>query len=517
MVIVVDQVASIHAGPGEAAVQDWIRDPIIAYSSSARQPAQRIANRTSAGDNVTNRSTSLFAIGFALFALSVTQRAGAQESALEQEALALLTQYLRIDTTNPPGNEIRAAQFFKAIFDREGIESQIFESAPGRGNIYARLRGDGSRKAVVLLSHMDVVPADRRHWSVDPFAAVIKDDYLWGRGALDVKGLGVLELMAMLALKRGNVPLKADIVFLATADEEAGGTMGAGYMVREHFDLLKDAGVVLNEFGFIAVDDNGKATYYGASPAEKAPFWLKLTATGTPGHGSRPRPDSAVIRLVEALHRIAAYRTALSVDPVAQKFYADIADLEPDAKRRQQLKNLRESLKNPAFATEFTRDLRDNATVRNTISITMLEGSNKVNVIPAEASAQLDVRLLPSQDPALFLNDLRRIIADDAIRIDVVLSFEPSASPIDSEFIRVLEAIAGKLDPGVKVTTPLTSGFTDCHFFREKGIPCYGFVPLRLSARELANVHGNDERISLENVRFGTRTMIEIVRKLATQ
>ena len=464
-----------------------------------------------------NRPLTLFATGLALFALTGMQCALAEENALEQEALSLLTQYLRIDTTNPPGNEIKAAEFFKAIFDREGIESQIFESAPGRGNIYARIKGDGSKKAIVLMSHMDVVPVDRGYWSVDPFAAVIKDDYLWGRGAIDVKGMGIVELMAMLALKRAGVPLKADIVFLGTADEEAGGAMGAGFMTREHFDLVKDAGLVLNEFGFIAVGDDGKARYYGASPAEKAPFWLKLTATGTPGHGSSPRPDSAVLKLVGALHRIAAYQTALSVDPVAQKFYADIADLDPVPAKREKLKNLRESLKDPAFAAEFTKDLRNNATVRNTISITMLEGSNKVNVIPAEASAQLDVRLLPTQDPALFLNDLRQVINDDAIRIDIVLSFAPIASPTDTEFFKVLESIAGKIDPGVKVTTPLLTGFTDCHFFREKGIPCYGFIPFRMPAKELGGVHGNDERLSLENVKFGTRTMVEIVRRLATQ
>ena len=464
-----------------------------------------------------NRPLTLFATGLALFALTGMQCAVAEENALEQEALSLLTQYLRIDTTNPPGNEIKAAEFFKTIFDREGIESQIFESAPGRGNIYARIKGDGSKKAVVLMSHMDVVPVDKRYWSVDPFAAIVKDGYLWGRGAIDVKGMGIVELMAMLALKRQGVPLKSDIVFLGTADEEAGGAMGAGYMTREHFDLVKDAGVVLNEFGFIAVGDDGKARYYGASPAEKAPFWLKLTATGTPGHGSSPRPDSAVLKLVEALHRIAGYQTALSVDPVAQKFYADIADLDPVPAKREKLKNLRESLKDPAFAAEFTKDLRNNATVRNTISITMLEGSNKVNVIPAEASAQLDVRLLPTQDPALFLNDLRQVINDDAIRIDIVLSFAPIASPTDTEFFRVLESMAGQIDPGVKVTTPLLTGFTDCHFFREKGIPCYGFIPFRMPAKELGGVHGNDERLSLENVKFGTRTMVEIVRRLATQ
>ncbi|HVY05576.1 MAG TPA: M20/M25/M40 family metallo-hydrolase [Burkholderiales bacterium] len=435
----------------------------------------------------------------------------------EQEALSLLREYIGIDTTNPPGNEIRAAEFFKAIFDREGIESRTFESAPGRGNVYARIKGDGSERAIVLLSHMDVVPADRRHWSVDPFAAVVKDGYLWGRGALDVKGLGILNLMAMLTLKREGVPLKSDVIFLGTADEEAGGAMGAGYMTREHFDLVQDAGLVINEFGFISIGEDGKPRYYGASPAEKAPFWLKLTATGTPGHGSAPRPDSAVLKLIEALHRIASYQTVLSVDPVAQKFFADIADLEPVPARREKLKDLRASLGDPAFAAEFTKDLRNNATVRNTISITMLDGSNKVNVIPAEASAQLDVRLLPGQDPALFLEDLKQVISDDAIRIEPVMAFPPTSSPSDSEFYRVLQGLADEIDPGIKVTTPLLTGFTDCHFFREKGIPCYGFIPFRLPAKELGGVHGNDERLSLENVAFGTRTMIELVRRLATQ
>jgi acetylornithine deacetylase/succinyl-diaminopimelate desuccinylase-like protein len=466
---------------------------------------------------VNTRALNKYVFGLLLCALNLPIANAAANDALEQEALSLLTQYLRIDTTNPPGNEIKAAEFFKAIFDREGIESRIFESSPGRGNIYARIKGDGSKKAVVLLSHMDVVPADRKYWSVDPFAATVKDGYLWGRGALDVKSLGIVELMAMLQLKREGRPLKSDIIFLGTADEEAGGAMGAGFMTREHFDLIQDAGLVINEFGFISLGDDGKARYYGASPAEKAPFWLKLTASGTPGHGSAPRPDSAVLKLVEALHRIAGYQTTLSVDPVAQKFFADIADLETVPERRERLKDLRASLQDPAFAAQFTKDLRNNATVRNTISITMLEGSSKVNVIPAEASAQLDVRLLPNQDPAAFLDDLRKVINDDAIRIDVVLSFAPTSSPMDSEFFRVLEGFASEVDPGVKVTTPLLTGFTDCHFFREKGIPCYGFIPFRVPAKELAGIHGNDERLSLENVKFGTRSMVEIVRRLATQ
>lgn len=467
---------------------------------------------------MTNRPLTHFAIGFVLCALTgVGKVVAGEEGPSEQEALSILTEYLRIDTTNPPGNEIKAAEFFKAIFDREGIEAQVFESAPGRGNVYARLKGDGSKKAVVLLNHMDVVPADRRYWSVDPFSGLSKDGFLWGRGALDMKGMGVLELMALLALKRQGTPLKADIIFLGTADEEAGGAMGAGFMTREHFELIKDAGLVLNEFGGISVSDDGKVRYYGAYPAEKTPLWLKLTATGTPGHGSGPRPDSAVTKLIEALHRIVGYQTALTVEPVVQKFYADTAELDPAPERRERLKNLRESLRDPAFAAEFTKDRWGNAAVRNTISITMLEGSNKINVIPAEASAQLDVRLLPSQDPELFLSDLRKVIGDESIKIETVLSFPPSASPTDSEFLKVLQEIADSFDPGAKVTTPLLSGFTDCHFFREKGIPCYGFIPFKARAKDLGTIHGNDERVSLENVKSGTRVMYEIVRRMATQ
>jgi acetylornithine deacetylase/succinyl-diaminopimelate desuccinylase-like protein len=467
----------------------------------------------------------LLTLGLVAFALAGVVRsaeaAGETSAAsletIEQEAVSLLNEYLRVDTTNPPGNEIKAAQFFKDIFDREGIEAQIIEAAPGRGNIYARLKGDGSKKAIVLMNHMDVVPADRRYWSVDPFGGVVKDGYIWGRGALDMKGMGIVELMAMLALKRQGIPLKSDIIFLGVADEEAGGAMGAGFMVKEHFDLLKNAGIVLNEFNFIAVGDDGKVRYYGVEAAQKTPLWLKLTATGTPGHGSVPRSDSAVNKLIAALHRIANYQTPLKVEPVVQTFYVDTADLEPSGERRQRLKDLKASLQDPAFAAEFTKNLRANAEVRNTISITVLEGSNKVNVIPPQASAQLDVRLLPSENPQQFINELRKVIGDESINIEPILSFAPSASPTDSEFFKALQEVANNHDPGARVTTPLVVGFTDCHYFREKGIPCYGFMPFKLTEKEAALLHGNDERLSVDNVKFGTRVMYEIVRKLAAQ
>lgn len=471
-----------------------------------------------------NRKLVLAIFGFMVLALAGVAKAAEAPreksatgmEALEQEAVLLLSEYLRVDTTNPPGNETKAAQFFKAIFDREGIEARILESAPGRGNIYARLKGDGSKKAVILMNHMDVVPADRRQWSVDPFAGMVKDGFIWGRGALDMKGMGIVELMTMLALKRQGVLLKGDVIFLGVADEETGGAMGAGFMVREHFDLLKDAGTVLNEFGFIAVGDNGKVRYYGVETSQKTPLWLKLTAMGDPGHGSMPRSDSAVNRLIEALHRIISYQTPLKVEPVVQRFYADTADLDPSPERRQRLKDLKASLRDPAFAAEFTKTLWPNAQVRNTISITMLEGLTKVNVIPSQASAQLDVRLLPSEDPQRFLDELRKLIGDESIRIELMFSRPPSASPTDSEFFEILKETANSRDPGIPVTTPLGVGFTDCHYFREKGIPCYGFMPFKLTSQE-ARLHGNDERLSVENLKFGTRVMYEIVQKLAAQ
>jgi acetylornithine deacetylase/succinyl-diaminopimelate desuccinylase-like protein len=366
------------------------------------------------------------------------------------------------------------------------------------------------------MNHLDVVPADKRYWSVEPFSGLVKDGDIWGRGALDMKGMGIVELMAMLALKRQGIPLKGDVIFLGVADEEAGGALGAGFLVKEHFDLFKNAGVVLNEGGRIVLGEDGAVKYYGVAVAEKTPFWLKLTATGTPGHGSRPIPDSAVNKLIAALHRIANHQTPLKVVPEVQKFYGDTANLEPSP-RKERLKDLKASLQDPAFAAEFTKNLPANAQVRNTISITMLEGSNKVNVISPQASAQIDVRLLPGEKPETFLNELKTVIGDESIQIEPVLSFPPSSSPVDSELFRILNEMAKNHDPGAIVTTPLVVGFTDCHYFREKEIPCYGFMPFKLMDKDYALFHGNDERLSVENVKLGSRLMYEIVRKLATQ
>jgi acetylornithine deacetylase/succinyl-diaminopimelate desuccinylase-like protein len=339
--------------------------------------------------------------------------------AVEDEAVALLSRYIQIDTTNPPGKEIEAAEFFKEIFAREGIEVKIIESAPGRGNIYARLRGDGSKKAVVLLNHMDVVPADAKLWKEPPFSGVIRDGVIWGRGALDDKGPAIMELMAMLALKRQRVALKADIIFLGTADEEAGGTLGAGYVTEKHPELFKDVGLVLNEGGGIRTGEDGRARVYNVSVAEKTPLWLKLTTSGRPGHGATPTNNLAVNKLIAALYRIMNYQSPIKVVPEVQKFYADMADSEPEP-RRSRYRDLRQALQEPSFRAEFLKEARNNASVRNTIAITRVRGSDKVNVIPGLASAELDVRLLPGENPDAFIDVLRKVIGDESIKIDIL-------------------------------------------------------------------------------------------------
>jgi acetylornithine deacetylase/succinyl-diaminopimelate desuccinylase-like protein len=437
-------------------------------------------------------------------------------TALEDEAVGLLSRYIQIDTSNPPGDEMKTAQFLKAILERDGIEARVIESAPGRANIYARLKGNGAKKAIVLMHHMDVVPAEAKQWKEPPFSGAIKDGVIWGRGAIDNKGGGIMGLMTLLALKRQNVELKGDVIFLGTADEEAGGVLGAGYLLDKHPELFKDVSVVFNEGGGIRLGEDGRARLYSVGVAEKVPLWLKLTAAGSPGHAASPGDNQAVLKLIAALARIASYQSPIKVVPEVQKFYAESAASAP-ASRREQYLDLRKALQDPIFAAEFLKDRSNNARVRNTISITGIKGSDKINVIPAEASAEIDVRLLPGEEPQLFIDEMRRVIADASIKIEILLSRAAASSPPSADALTVIGEYAQARDPGAPVVFPMGSGFTDCHFFRAKGIPCLGFLPRRSRPSEEGLVHGINERVSVQGVKSDVRAMYEIVHKLVTE
>src|SRR5947207_11599381 len=487
----------VKAGSG------WWRSGLflLLFTSCARNPAPPLAGPANAPVLETPERVALIAAPVE-----------SDWKALGDEAGALLSRYIRINTTNPPGNEIVAARWLAGMLRRDGIESRIFEPAPGKANLYARLAGDGSARPVILLNHMDVVLASPEYWSVDPFSGVVKNGYIWGRGALDMKGEAIAQLMTMLILKRAHIPLKRDIIFLATSDEEIGAGVGAAWIVEQQADLIRNAEFLLNEGGLTRSDAHGGVEYYGIGTTEKSPFWLDATARGTAGHGSRPTPDNPVHRLVRALNRIANYQTPLVVTPAVERYLRDLSTIEPDPVRRAWLADVRAAPRRSAAVRALTGDLTYNALLRNTISITGLTASDKTNVIPPVAKAALDVRLLPGQDPQAFLAELARVVADTAVAITPLgPSWPATESPTDTELFRSIEAAARERTPNALLTTPPLTGFTDSHYFRQLGIVSYGLSPFPLNQTESRGVHGNDERVSLDDVAFGVHFVYDVV------
>ena len=448
----------------------------------------------------------------------MTAPGDAEWEALGDEATALLSQYLRINTTNPPGNEIAAARWLADVLRHDGIEGRIFEPAPGKANLYARLSGDGSARPLILLNHMDVVLASREYWTADPFSGLIKDGYVWGRGALDMKGEAIAQLMTMLILKRAHVPLKRDIIFLATADEEIGAGVGAAWIIDHQADLVKNAEFLLNEGGLTRADGRGGVEFYGIGTTEKSPFWLDVTARGTAGHGSRPTPDNPVHRLIRALNRIAEWRTPLTVTPAVERSFRDLATIERDSTARRWLGDIRTALHDSVAVRAITADLTYNALLRNTISITGLKGSDKTNVIPPVATAAIDVRLLPGQDPAAFLADLTRVVGDSAVSMRPQGPNWPATeSSTETEMFRAITDVAHARHPNALVTTLMLAGFTDSHYFRRMGIASYGLGPFPLTQGDSRGVHGNDERVSIDALRSGVRFYYDVVARVAAK
>jgi acetylornithine deacetylase/succinyl-diaminopimelate desuccinylase-like protein len=453
-----------------------------------------------------------------VLSLAAAPRAHAQQqpdlAALENEAVQRATEYLRINTTDPPGDEVQTAAFFARIFKQEGIPFDTASSAPGRGNIWARLKG-GNEPALVLLHHMDVVPADNRFWDVDPFSATVQNGEIWARGALDTKTLGIVELEAFLALHRMKVPLARDVIFMATADEEAGGAYGAGWVITHHPEAFRGAGLLINEGGGGDIDDGREQ--FGIEVTQKVPLWLELTATGKPVHGSIPPVASAVNRLVRALYRLQTYHFAPHIVPPVDAYFKGLSRNAPD-RWKGAYADIGKAVADPDTLLELQIEEPELAALtRNTCAITILRGSDKINVIPPEAKAQLDCRLVPDQDHAAFLAELRDAINDPGIQITQILGFTPAVSSTDTPLYRAIVDVTRAHFPNANIVPAVSTGFTDSHFFRDKGIACYGFAPFLIPAAEESGVHGNNERISIENIKRGTQMMLEIVEQVAVQ
>ena len=349
-----------------------------------------------------------------------------------------------------------------------------------------------------------------------PFSGVVKDGAIYGRGAEDMKTEGILHLVAMIRARREGGPLSRDVLFLATADEEAGFLGALRAISPEGWrDRLEGAEYLITEGGENMVDAAGKVQYVGVETAEKGPFWLKLQTRGTPGHGSRPIEDSALNRLVRALDRVRRHRTAMKVLPSVQRFFADQAG-HVDAPRSGWYRDIKAALRDPAAARELYDDREVSALLRNTISITVVKAGYKTNVIPGTAEAELDVRLLPGEDPQAFLAELRGVIDDPTVEIVPPASFRPpNHSPVDNDLFRAIESVMRRHYPGVPVTTKMLTGATECVLYRPLGIGCYGFTPLLTTSEEVASVHGDDERVGEATVRRSAVIFYEVVRELA--
>ena len=442
--------------------------------------------------------------------LSSGQSSDSQE-AFEQETVDRLQNYLRIDTINPPGNESRAVDFFAKLLDAEGIPYETAESAPGRGNLWARLEG-GSEPALVLLNHTDVVPADPDYWDVDPLSGEIRNGHLYGRGALDMKGTGMLQFQAFVALHRAGKPLKRDVLFVATADEEAGGFYGAGWLVERHREIFDDVGFLLNEGG--GGSEAGDGIVFGVEVTQKVPLWLRLVASDEPGHGSTPHVTSAVSRLIRALANIDDYEFTPRIVPAVQVYFEGLAEKQQGL-RRQQFADIGAAVSEPGFLLSLQLESPSlHALTRNTCSITRLEGSSKINVVPPEVAAEIDCRLLPDQDLDAFIDELGFIVNDPAVRIEKIMGFTPAVSSTDTELYQAIAEVTAKHYPHSQVTPAVSTGFTDSHFFRDLGIVSYGFDPTIIPVAIEGGVHGNNERVPVDSVKAGVRLFLEIVEKV---
>jgi acetylornithine deacetylase/succinyl-diaminopimelate desuccinylase-like protein len=444
------------------------------------------------------------------------------EPSLEERAVQLLSDAIRIPTVNPPGNEARLARRFVAELGRAGIENRLIvtpsdESGSTRAAVWGRLRGKGDRPGIALLSHLDTVPADPRDWSVDPFAGRIWDGFVWGRGALDSKSVSVTHLMTLLELAASDERLERDIVFLATPDEETGGLQGAGWIVSKHPELLDGVGYLLTEGGGIQTAtqvDSERPEVWGISVTEKAPCWLELRSHGRAGHSSAPTPEAAVPRLIEALDRIRRVESPVRVVDEVAEMFTRLSPLAPEWERAGLLDLAAALEHDEAFRRRFLGDPGQNALVRNTISITVLEGAPKTNVAPSMARAELDARLLPGERCEDFADSLQQLIAQPSIDVEEILSFPARASSIETPLFQAIEDVAADRPGGAAVVPRMIGGFTDAHWFRESGIVAYGFVPRALAGEEAGRVHGVDERVSIETLAESIELSIKIVRRL---
>lgn len=480
-------------------------------------------SRTGSHGFISRRTALLCGFAF-LVPVFVAGPSGAQEppkpdfAKLCEEAQGWLAGLIRIDTSNPPGNELAAAKYLAGILEREGIPAEVLESAPGRGIVVARLRANpvpDPARALLLLGHTDVVGVEREKWSVDPFGGAVKDGSLWGRGALDDKGPTVANLAVLIALKRAGVRLGRDVIFLAEGDEEAGGTDGIEFAISKHWDKIA-AGYAINEGGRTTVV-SGKVQSVGVQASEKIPVNVQVIASGPAGHASVPRRDNPVGRLAAAVARIFAYEPAARPNTLTRRYFEQLARIEDP-----ELAKWMRALETPERMEQAARRLSEaspvwSAMLRNSIAPTILRGGFRSNVVPAEARATLNIRLLPGESIEALVAELRKLVNDPQIRFEVEQASRQPAPPssIESELYQEIERASARVFPGAMVLPLMSTWATDSAQLRVRNVQAYGLMPFPLTDEEIQRMHSDDERIPLAAFARGIEFLYCVVESFA--
>lgn len=442
------------------------------------------------------------AVFFALTLVLLAHAASAQIPVIdwksqEAEILRRHRSLIQIDTSNPPGNETRAVEYLKKVFDAEGIATQVFALDPTRANLVARLKGNGSKRPILLMAHTDVVGVQRDKWPVDPFGAILKDGYVWGRGSIDDKDKLAANLMVMLLLKRSGARLDRDVIFLAESGEE--GTTGPGieFMVNQHFEAI-DAEFALTEGGSATLE-NGRATSVSILTTEKVPRGVRLVVNGTSGHASIPRVDNALVHLAGAVEKVGTWQTPMRLNDTTRTYFEKLAAISPPEKAARY-----KGLTDPARSAAIQRYLAVNepqqySMLRTSVVPTILKAGFRVNVIPSEAEATVDIRALPDEDMPKFLEAMRKVIGDPAVKIEPrTEDTRPAGAPsrMDNEMYRALENAAKRIFPGSTVLPTMSTGATDMSYLRPKGVQSYGIGPAVTDEDRIKfGAHSDVERI----------------------
>ncbi len=427
--------------------------------------------------------------------------------ALADEAVALLRDYLTIDTTNPPGDVTRAADWVQALLRAEGIESRRLGPSPDKANVVATISPEGGPPPLVLAHHMDVVPAVREDWSLDPFAGEVRDGFVWGRGTLDMKGFGVLSIVCALVVRRLGLPLARPLRLLVTADEEVGGTDGAKWLAETHLDAAGGE-YLLTEGSFARAGP--RATYYAVQVAEKGVSTVKLTARGQAGHASSPREDNAVVRIARALAAVGAYRSPPAALGLARRYLGAFPPGILRLDRGRTVDDLSDT-EMEDLLHKLSGGSGIQHMLRNTFSPTMVSAGLGQNVIPPLCEAYVDCRTVPGVSTGDTLEELAAVIGDPEVQLEIVKSSVGSESPADTPLFEAIRAAVHTERPQAIVVPYLTSGGTDCKHFRPRGIVCYGHIPFEIDDSEAERIHGTDERVSLENLERGLRILMRTV------